>query len=315
MTKLKFLSLSLVALTLSACGKDDDKAAPANPAVALEETTSADGCLSLPTYFQRVRAMDQGMPVVQATTRLETKSKYAVREIFRRQLAYGIGRETVLEAKPLSNLPDFQNVSQEACSKLTISDPDGQTRDLKVVSHSKESIKAEDEKGLGFEYTWLSPYSMRVTHTYHAYDLPCGSRDTPITVEHTKILDWSGAAPDTVEMDASFVNGIAEFVGGDAAVAYTDAGGLKKVSLNQLRTLLNMDPRPEMLTCSGLPAPSTPAPAPTPDPQPAPDAPNESNNPSSPPVEESTPAPEVAPAPTPEEAPSAPGETVSPATL
>lgn len=322
MTKIQFLSLSLIALTLTGCGKDDDKPA-AKTTVALEEVTSPDGCLALPEYFQRVRAMDQGTPVVQATTKLELRSKYAIRENFRRQLAYGIGRETVLEPKPLSDLPDFQNVSQEACTKLTINDPDGQTRDLKIVASSKESVKAEDDKGLGFEYTWLSPQRMKVTHTYSAYDLPCGSRDTAITVVHTKTLDWSGGAPDVVEMDSSFVSGIAEFVGGDAATAYTDAGGTRAVSLNQLRNLLNMDPRPEMLTCSGQPAPATP-PAPTPAPTPTPDQPNENNSPSAPPGPDApAPAPEgngTAPTPgevtpVPEEtvAPAAPAETVAPA--
>lgn len=307
MTKNKFLTVSLIALTLSACGKDKDTP-PAKTTVALEEASSTDGCLSLPAYFQGVRAMDQGMQVVQTTTKLEARSKYAIRDNFLRQLAYGIGRETVLEPKTLAQLPDFQNVNQEACSKLTITDPDGQTRDLNIVAHTRESLRAEDDKGLGFEYTWLSPQRMKVTQVYQAYDLPCGSSDKPLTVAHTKILDWSGSAPDMVEMDSSFVTEIAEFVGADANSVYTDAGGLRLVSLNQLRGMLAMDPRPEMLTCSGLPAPATPTPAP----QPTPEQPNEgSGNPAAPtpdipnPEENGTAPGPVSPAP-------APAETATP---
>jgi hypothetical protein len=291
MTK-KILLLPITALLLTACGKDDKDRGPFKTAVALEETASADGCLSLPNYFQGVRAMDPSMPVMEVTTSLETKSKYAVRENYKRLLAYGSAHA---EAKPLAELQDFQNVSQDACSSLTVNAPDGATETLPIVNSSKESLRAENDDGLGFEYTWLSPTRMRVTHRYRAYDLPCGT-DTPIIVVHTKELDWSGSAPDAVEIDSSVVRNVAETVGADPSEA---AAGDGKTSVARLKELLNRDPRPELLTCNGQAAPP-PGPAPAPAPAPTPDPNENPTDPGSTPTPTPAPAPEPAPAPTPE---------------
>lgn len=298
----KIVLLPLLPLLLTACGKDDKGPGDFKTAIALEEAAAPEGCLSLPNYFQGVRAMDPSMPVLEVTTNLEAKSKYAVRENFRRLLAYGSAHA---EAKRLGELPDFQNISQDACSSLTVSAPDGATQKLGIVSSSKESLKAEDEDGLGFEYTWLSPTRMRITQRYWTFDLPCGT-DTPITVVHTKELDWSGSAPDSVAIDPSVVKNVAETIGADPSDA---ASGDGKISVARLKEMLNRDPRPELLTCNGQIAPAPgPAPAPTPDdpstdpaPTPAPTpAPAPAPNPTNPREEGTAPSP-VTPTPSPED--------------
>ena len=265
----KLFLLPAAALIFTACGKENAAAPNYKPDVSLAESTAPEGCLSLPKYFEGVRAMDPARPVQEISTKIDTKSKYAIRANFKLLLAYG---STHAATKPLSEIPDFQNVSQEACARLTVTAPDGAAENLDIVSATKESLRAEDEDGYGFEFTWLAPTRMRITQRYRAYDLPCGT-DTAITVIHTKELDWSGRAADAVVMDANLVRSIADTVGADPAEAAAEDG---KVSLARVQELLSRDPRPELLTCNGQPAP-VPGPAPSPtDPTPAPaPAPND----------------------------------------
>src|SRR5690606_13350072 len=81
---------AVLALILGACqGFDDSSSGPGTTsAIELNRVMSAAGCLSVPSYFEAIQALSTDLPILEISTKLSMSSKHAIRDGFRRSLAY-----------------------------------------------------------------------------------------------------------------------------------------------------------------------------------------------------------------------------------
>ena len=282
--------LTLV-FALSSCGKNQDNNSAArvhswNSTLPLESVESDQGCLSVPKLFEGIRGLNPTLPLVTVPTAISFDSPFAIRDNFRRLVAYG---QLMIFQSFLVSAQALPAVTQDGCTKLTVTGSDGIDQAFTVKTSAHDALMAEvvaaskraGEKlwrlplddGQRLEYTWLSPQSIQSKRRYPAFDQPCGAGDKPLLVTVTKVLDWSGAGiPATVpeagspfSIDPAFLSLAAEAVG-DSADSLSVAGsdGVRQLDLTKVQALTTKAPRPEVVSCDGGVA------EPNPDPQPDP---------------------------------------------
>jgi hypothetical protein len=236
-------------------------------------------------YFDNFRALVPSLQVLEVSTDFQFVGTRPVRENFRKQLSYSAFR---FENKPASDLHEFSNVRQEGCSTVTLVKADRSEEVYQVKSSSETSLVAASADGNQISYTWLSPRQVRISKIYEAFDLPCGNDKKPHLVEYTRVLDWTqqplapldaGSSP--LAPKREYLALVADAVGRSVSDFYTTAPALDGTSQGvidaaKLTELTELPPRPEIITCTGLPGPS---PSPIPPEEGSPSSPGEEEGP------------------------------------
>lgn len=252
-------------LTGAACSSGDGNASAGSPrtAVSLESTTADAGCFDVSKYLLRLRELPDDLSVLAVSTKIDFSSKKAIRDNFRKLVSYGTFS---FEDVPLRELleGELESVRQENCDSLAFASADGGELTYKIVESGPDFVSAEAEDGRRLRYRWLSERSFEIRQTYSAYDVPCRDH-TPISVDHTKVLDWNGESKETISQDSalwidpSYLKTVAHVTGLEASTLYVaqnvsaTAGTVVPVGtldVNQLRLLAQQDLRPEILACA-----------------------------------------------------------------
>lgn len=248
-----------VPLALTACGKGDNSDGPQYNSVVAMESLNPDGCLNVPAYFNGVLSLDPNMPVLEVSTDFSYKSKKWVRDKFGELMAYSTFRAGT---RPRQEFNEFTSLSQNGCAEILVHSADGTTEAFPVSVATRDNIRAEAPDGRIFEYTWLSPTRMIIDQSYHAYDMPCGNEE-PVLIRQRRVLDWSGAPLESLNLDQepfnmnhSYLTKVAAAVGLPAGSLYHEGA----IVAAKVREMASSPPLPELLSCpdGDLPPPRNP---------------------------------------------------------
>jgi len=265
--KINLVVSAVICLSLFSCGKGESESsvqrAPAPTTVEIDNL-STDGCLNVPTYFQRIQAMNPEMPILEVSTDFDLSARRSIRPNFRKLMAYSTFS---LESRPLSQFHEFTSLSQDACSSITFHAADGTEEIYDVKESSTVSLFAQHKDGRSLRYTWLGPQRMEIDMKYFAYDIPCTQGDEVI-VRHNRVLDWSQIALSTIHpgnspftIEHSYLSAVADAVGVNPSSVYSqDEEGEQIIVVDQARQLQAMRPRDEILSCGNSSSPPPPAP-------------------------------------------------------
>jgi hypothetical protein len=263
--KKTLLAIALSCLALACCGHDNASSPSAGGGYSAVTSVdlaavSTNGCLNAPLDLQRFLAMDPNLPIFKISTDFSLSSNKPVREAFRELMAYSTFE---VKAFPLSETDDFPALSQDGCTSLVATAADGTEENYSVDSSSDSSISAKSTDGKSISFTWLGPKRMKVSTTYFAYDLPCGS-DDPITVHLEQTYDWSQQVPEQITepspfyVNTDYLSLVAAAVGQPTDPLYqTGDDGQKSLLVAQLQALAAGTPSPAVLGCQrAAPEPS-----------------------------------------------------------
>lgn len=265
--RLKFLLLVGSFVLFASCGK---KHSPPNfPNIenlksnerAYTETLSAEsvssqGCLNAGLFFGNLSYINPASPLLVVPTELSFSPAKKVRENFKKFVAYGQMR---IFNGNFSQLDQFPVISQEGCEKFIVKEIDGTEKEFAVSTSTSGSLVGEASDGEAYAITWLSDRSVKIKHTYLAYDMPCSTESDPIKVSITKSYDWSVPAapllvPDlpssSLLIDPAFLAWAAASVMEDPKSYYVeDELGAKSLDLQKVGEIAQKDPDPSLLSC------------------------------------------------------------------
>jgi hypothetical protein len=257
---------------LASCGRHKDAsrniATHYRTEIPLADIASDQGCLSLPKLFQGLRDVQPGRAAGSVPVSITFDSAYAIRDDFRRVIAYG---QLVVYRQPLAELLSLPDVAQEGCTSVSVTGTDGLDKSFTVKTSTKDSLMAESEDGERIDYTWLSPTSILSRHRYPVLDQPCTTGEKPVLVTVGKVIEWGdhgvpAAVPangSVFSIEPQFISLASAAVGDSPDSVYdTTADGSKAINLGRLNEMTAKPPRPEVLSCGGAVEPDPQPPGP-----------------------------------------------------
>ncbi len=265
-------AILLSALLFASCSKDDAAPSGVTPGVpwteelAHADTVAPEGCLSIPRLYEGIRRISPDTKVVIVPTALSFESDRAVRENYRKLIAYG---QLEIIQSSFSNLQNFPAATQEACQTFTLTGGDGEAKIFTVKESSATSLTGEAEDGERFTYTWLTSRSFQTIRRYVAFDVPCTDGDKPIFVSVSKTMSWQepnipAVIPEVespLSIERKFLDWATAAVGESASSIYSEGEpGARLIQVPRLQEILERPPLAEVVSCNGLAPPAPPSP-------------------------------------------------------
>ena len=267
-----FVGVILTLVTSSCAKTDKSESSPAGPVkvdLKPEALQSDKGCLSAEKLHLEFNQLDRSIQVLMVPTKLGFESKRGIRSNFEKIVAFN---HLAIDQKPISQIFELENANQNGCDSINVIRSNGIT-EFSIKESSPNHLRFQAKDGETMAYQLLSERSLRITRKYVTYDLPCRTEKTPILVEITRVIDWSGnSIPETIGLHNSqfaierpFLSLAAQAVGADENVFYVQSSeGEKLLSIGKLREAMQLEIRPEILSCNGglgpQPDPSEPNP-------------------------------------------------------